>query len=439
VDVPITIQGATGVIRDVDVKTLIRHDWSGDLDIEVISPSGTKVMLKAQSSEPDPNDVNAPGVVWDRNNVFNGTLFDDGATKLASTTLYQDETVEQALVPEGALGAFIGEDPNGTWNLRVTDVETGTAGTVDGWTLNIATTNPAPPLTSISNTDPGGAIPDEGALPDQTITVTGAKPYLWDVNLTTGLSHGAPGDLVVELSHGGKTVVVTQNRGGLENNLFNGTIWDDGSSGSPLPVSRATTGAPASPLVPEGAMAAFAGMDPNGDWTLKVRDTRPGDTGSLSSWKLDIQSTDGCGSTSTPPPADTSTPATTPSAASSAGVVALPPASKLTPRSLGLSVTKRDRTAPYKFNVSGKLNLPPGVAACVGKVQVTAKAGRRTVASKKVSLRKKGAACTYKAALTFKKKPKGLPSSGKLKISARFLGNTSLTARAAGAKSVKLG
>jgi hypothetical protein len=79
------------------------------------------------------------------------------------------------------------------------------------------------------------------------------------------------------------------------------------------------------------------------------------------------------------------------------------------------------------------------VAVCSGKVTVRAKAGRKTVSVKKVALRKKGAACTYRAAFTFKSKPKGLPRSGKLKISARFPGNATLRAKSSRAKTVKLG
>ena len=45
----------------------------------------------------------------------------------------------------------------------------------------------------------------------------------------------------------------------------------------------------ATPLVPEEAMAAFIGEDPNGTWTLTISDDLAGDGGSLDSWSLDIQ------------------------------------------------------------------------------------------------------------------------------------------------------
>ena len=92
------------------------------------------------------------------------------------------------------------------------------------------------------------------------------------------------------------------------------------------------------------------------------------------------------------------------------------------------------------ITASGKLVAPAAATiACGGKVQVVVKAGKKTVLSRKVALKKKGASCTYKTVLTFKKLPKSLPASGKVSVSARFLGNKGLVARAAKAGTVRLG
>ena len=63
---------------------------------------------------------------------------------------------------------------------------------------------------------------------------------------------------------------------------------------------------------------------------------------------------------------------------------------------------KRDRRAPYTFTTRGKLALPAGVAAaagCSGTVDISFKAGRKTVSSRRVALRPD---CTYRSKLTFR-------------------------------------
>ena len=119
-----------------------------------------------------------------------------------------------------------------------------------------------------------------------------------------------------------------------------------------------------------------------------------------------------------------------------------PPAviTTLTPRGLGLALSVgRDRLAPYRFAVSGRLTPPAGTDLCSGTVKVTVKAGARVVATRAVPLRKTGGVCTYRAAFSLKTMPSSLPKSGKLTVSARFLGTTGLAARTAPSKSVRLG
>jgi CSLREA domain-containing protein len=43
-----------------------------------------------------------------------------------------------------------------------------------------------------------------------------------------------------------------------------------------------------SPLVPEGALAALNGENPNGTWILSIRDDTAADNGSLNSWELSM-------------------------------------------------------------------------------------------------------------------------------------------------------
>ena len=71
--------------------------------------------------------------------------------------------------------------------------------------------------------------------------------------------------------------------------------------------------------------------------------------------------------------------------------------------SLSASTTpKRDRRAPYTFTTRGRLNLPSGVAAtagCDGTIDISFKAGKKTVSSRRVALKRD---CTYRSKVTFR-------------------------------------
>ncbi len=99
---------------------------------------------------------------------------------------------------------------------------------------------------------------------------------------------------------------------------------------------------------------------------------------------------------------------------------------------ISLSATKRDRSGPYRLKASGKLTgLIVSSATCKGKVLVKAKKGAKSVA-KRASLKYGSGACKYSATLTVK-------STGKWKVTATFLGNSSLVIRTAGARSFSAG
>ena len=307
----ITVAGAPVKLTDVDVTTFIEHTWSGDLDITLTSPQGTTVLLKGQTDTPLPDPVyqqgeNDPGVVWDRNNVFNGTIWDDQAPKEATEIVYTDDVPEATLVPEGALGAFIGENPNGNWTLKVVDTRSSEVdpvndtGKLTRWTLNLRAQDSLPVLTTTTvSASPAAAIPDNNPTGiSRTLTVAGAPVYLTDLNLTTILPHADSSDLDVTLkSPKGTVVTITTDNGKDDANLFNGTLWDDAVTGSPflLAPRRApyVDGNVMPKLNVEGALAAFIGENPNGVWTITVKDDALSGLGSLNSWQLDIAATNG--------------------------------------------------------------------------------------------------------------------------------------------------
>ena len=81
----------------------------------------------------------------------------------------------------------------------------------------------------------------------------------------------------------------------------------------------------------------------------------------------------------------------------------------------------RDRRRPYRFRTSGKLLTytgTPAAQACTGKVTVQVKKGRRTISTRRVSLRKD---CSYRSTVSFKK------VKGSLRFLVRFGGNSAVS------------
>jgi subtilisin-like proprotein convertase family protein len=203
-------------------------------------------------------------------------------------------------VPEENFGAFIGEDPNGTWTVTISDDLAGDGGSLASWSLTVRTL-PAPP--QIANTmatqNTPTAIPTGPAVVTSTLAVAGAGSAILDVDLTTTITHTFAADLDITLmSPGGTVVTLTTDNGGGNDNVFNGTVWnDDADPDGQVPYvtnANLVTDHPyvnltlASPLAPEEALAAFIGEDPNGTWTITISDDLAGDGGSLANWTLDI-------------------------------------------------------------------------------------------------------------------------------------------------------
>ena len=208
----ITVSGAPTVLRDIDLRTSITHGHTGDLRI-TLTHNGKTVMIKDETAAdgPDPGSANGWADLW------NGTLWDDNAGngRVATDFSFTADGAVSPLVPEAALGRFIGDDPNGVWTLAVQDTADLDTGSLNSWSLDIAGLTETPPLTTTVHENTSAvAIPDNGAAVTRTINVTGAKGYLWDVNLQTFLAHEAPTDLDVTLSHLGRTVTITTDNGG---------------------------------------------------------------------------------------------------------------------------------------------------------------------------------------------------------------------------------
>jgi uncharacterized repeat protein (TIGR01451 family) len=295
----VTVTGAQTYLWDVDVTTFITHTFASDLDITIQSPTGTVVTLTTD---------NGAG----NDNVFNGTVWDDSANPLGQVPytsnngmvtdhLYANLTLASPLVPEEALAAFVGEDPNGTWTITISDDLAGDGGSLDSWSLDLTTFAAAPiesPVQGFTQTTPVN-IPTGPAVVSSTLSVAGLTAPMCKVMLRTNLTHTFAADLDITLtSPNGTIVTLTTDNGAGNDNVFAGTVWnDDANPAGQVPYTtnnglvtdnayvNLTT---ATPLVAEESMGAFMGEDGNGDWTITISDDLAGDGGNLNDWALDI-------------------------------------------------------------------------------------------------------------------------------------------------------
>lgn len=172
VEIPISVPDS-GSVTDVNVKVRLNHTFDGDLEIRLIAPDGTAVLLS--DNRGGGGDNFGTGA-----NDCSGTLtvFDDGA---ASAISAGTAPFAGSFRPEQPLSGFNGKNPQGTWKLRVTDTASLDVGTVGCVQLEISRRlfvccgiagtpdiDAAPPatITAESCNPPNSAID-----PEETVTV----------------------------------------------------------------------------------------------------------------------------------------------------------------------------------------------------------------------------------------------------------------------------
>jgi hypothetical protein len=110
------------------------------------------------------------------------------------------------------------------------------------------------------------------------------------------------------------------------------------------------------------------------------------------------------------------------------------------PRGMSATTTPgRDRTAPWTFRTRGRVALPAGVTAAQacgsGVVSVQIKRGANTVSTRRVLLTR---SCGYSTSVRFDDRQR-IGRSGRLRVTARFLGNARLTRATARTRIVRAG
>jgi len=109
------------------------------------------------------------------------------------------------------------------------------------------------------------------------------------ITLQLWLAHPMNGNCEIRLyGPDGSYIMISNQRGGNNANVFNGTIFSDSASNLVSTYSFSNN-IVASPLQPEQPFSSFTSKNPNGQWKLWINDTIGGNNGILSEVKLKIQ------------------------------------------------------------------------------------------------------------------------------------------------------
>jgi subtilisin-like proprotein convertase family protein len=117
----------SGEITNVIVALQINHTWANDLDVSLISPQSTEVILF--------NDVDGSSDNFGTTcNPFPDFILDDSAALPVSA--YTPGT-PGSFIPQQPLSTFDSENQQGTWTLQIFDDSLADTGSLNCWCLEI--------------------------------------------------------------------------------------------------------------------------------------------------------------------------------------------------------------------------------------------------------------------------------------------------------------
>jgi M6 family metalloprotease-like protein len=219
-----------GTIDGIAASIDITHTYIGDLEVDLIAPSGRTVPLHHRTGAGQDNLV---------------------------------ATFDASSLP--ALAGMVGESLAGTWTLAVRDLEGQDVGRLNRWTLEIQVK--AAEQVIHLQAAPALAIPDANPAGVSSSLMVDRSGTVKRLEVAIDITHTYIGDLRVELvSPTGRTAALHNRIGGGADNLV--STFD---------------ARPPSPL------AAFVNQSAQGAWLLRVSDLAGRDVGTLNSWSLEIE------------------------------------------------------------------------------------------------------------------------------------------------------
>ena len=132
----IVVPNQVSEITDLNVTLSVEHEFIPDLDVTLVSPSGTRVRL---FSDLRSNETTLSGT----------TIDDEAAVRIVDGSApYSGSFIGQDL-----LSLFDGENPSGVWTLEIVDDNVSDTGSLLGWSLDIATIGLSATEVTLDTTD----------------------------------------------------------------------------------------------------------------------------------------------------------------------------------------------------------------------------------------------------------------------------------------------
>jgi M6 family metalloprotease-like protein len=220
-----------GLARRIRTGVGITHTFIGDLQVELVSPSGDRALIHDRKG-------------GDQDNLQQ--TFDSSANT--------------------ALAALIGKPAAGNWELRVRDIVGQDTGRLDAWKLEIELDGLASQVER-HELEPNVTIPDNDPTGVSSSLAFANQGTTRQVRFAAQIEHTFIGDLRVEVfAPNGRRAIVHAQSGGDADNL---TLNLDSNS-------------PSSPLLP------LVGQPVQGNWVLRVTDLVGQDVGKLKKWSLEL-------------------------------------------------------------------------------------------------------------------------------------------------------
>jgi subtilisin-like proprotein convertase family protein len=220
----------SGSVADIEVSADVTHTWIGDLEVSLLSPLGTRVLLHDRGGG--------------RQNDIRRTY---------------------SVVDTPGLGAHLNQPAWGEWLLTVADRAGWDEGTLNRWRLKVAL---AEDREIRVRSTASSTIPDNDPKGIASQLSVGREGLIQNLTVDVDITHTWIGDLRVSLvAPSGREVILHGNTGGSADNIRE--VYD---------VSKA----PGLEDLIRNEEEAW------GVWTLKVADVASRDVGKLNSWGLTI-------------------------------------------------------------------------------------------------------------------------------------------------------
>ena len=218
---------ASMTITSVSIYVNLTHTYIGDLEVSLIGPDNTTVLLHNRTGSSTDNIITTYNI---------------------TTRSYQ------------VLTAFNGKNTSGTWKLKVRDLASADTGKLNSWKVA---------FNGYYTATPNLAIPDNNTTGITSTISVPATGTVADLRVRVYITHTYKGDLEVSLIGPDNTTVLLHNRtGSSTDNII--TVYPDLTA-------------------PAQSLTAFNGKAIAGNWKLKVRDLAAADTGKLNSWEIDFR------------------------------------------------------------------------------------------------------------------------------------------------------